>query len=117
SYPVPGTTLQYGALAYGPGRRFVVAGGPAMHAARFFDTGANLVYAVTLNPTASETGPTSRGFFVYRLERLPSPTRVYFDVGGTATAPFFRARNADYTADGMAFPIPILRHGSIPYVD
>jgi uncharacterized delta-60 repeat protein len=104
-------------LAAGPGRRFVFAGGTGMHATRFFDVGANLVYAATLNQTASETGPTSRGFFVYRLERLPVATRVYFDVGGTAGAPRFGARSRDYTSEGLVFPISFPGFPSTPYVD
>jgi uncharacterized delta-60 repeat protein len=117
TYSAGGTNV---ALATGPGRRIVFAGGDGMHAARVFDVGANLVYATTLSPTASETGPTSRGFIVFRLERLPVATRVYFDVGGTATAPTFRTirdRSNDYTTDGLVFPIPILGGSSTPYVD
>jgi uncharacterized delta-60 repeat protein len=104
-------------LAPGPGRRFAFAGGRQFHVARVFDVGANLVYAATLNATASETGPTARGFFVYREERLPYATRVYFDVGGTATAPYFRARNADYSVEGMVFPIAVLGGSDVPYAD
>jgi uncharacterized delta-60 repeat protein len=113
-------TFPYGGelkLAVGPGRRFVFAGGSGNYAARFLDVGANLVYATTLNQTASESGPTSRGFFLYRVERVPYATRVYFDVGGTATAPYFRARNADYSADGLVFPIPVFGNSDIPYAD
>jgi len=107
-------------VASGPGRRIVFAGGGGMHAARIFDVGANLVYATTLSPTASETGPTSRGFILYRLERLPVATRVYFSVGGAATAPTFRAirdRSHDYTTDGLVFPIPFPGGSTTPYVD
>jgi uncharacterized delta-60 repeat protein len=115
-------------LARGPGRRFVAAGGSSLSATRVFDVGANLVYALALNPNTSEgkgpngedTAPVSRGFAVIRSERLPVPTRVYFDVTGTATAPGgTRAGGSpDYTADGMTFPIqfPGLPPG-VPYVD
>ena len=106
-----------GSLAAGPGRRFVVAGGPNMDAARFFDVGANLVYAATLNSTASESGPTARGFFVYRLERLPVATRVYFDVGGTAAAPRIPRDERDYTSEGLVFPIRFPGIDPTPYVD
>jgi uncharacterized delta-60 repeat protein len=104
-------------MAAGPGRRFVAAFGGAFRTARFLDAGANLVYAATLNATASETGPTSRGFFVYRVERVPYATRVFFDVGGTATAPYFRARNADYASDGLVFPIPVFGNPDAPFAD
>ena len=105
-------------LANGPGRRFVFAGGAGMHAARFFDLGANLVFAATLNSVASETGPTTRGFFVYRLERLPVATRVYFDVGGTATSPsLIFPRNRDYTSEGMVFPFALPGESDTPFVD
>ena len=106
------------ALAAGPGRRFVFAGGDGMHAARFFDVGANLVYAATINSAASETGPTARGFIVYRLERLPVATRVYFTVGGTATAPNNPRGGSDYFSEGLVFPISFPGFpGGPPYVD
>ena len=105
------------ALAAGPGRRIVFAGGDGMRAARFFDAGANLVYAATLNSVASESGPTARGFFVYRLERLPVPTRVYFSVGGTAGSPA-NPRGSDYSTEGLVFPISFPGFpGGPPYVE
>lgn len=105
-------------LAAGPGRRFVFAGGAGMHATRILDLGANVVYAATLNSVASETGPTSRGFFLYRVERVPYATRVYFSVSGTATAPTARAvdgRTYDYVTEGMVFRNPITGANITPY--
>lgn len=90
-------------IAYGPGRRFVAAGGAKFHTARYFDSGANLVYAASLDPQASEAGPDQASFFVYRQERLPTPTRVYFSIGGSAIAPggFPLRVKPDYTVAGM----------------
>jgi hypothetical protein len=60
----------------------------------------------TLNPNASEAGPTPATFIVYRSDRLSVPTRVYFSVGGTATSPLvFPGTNADYT--GITAPPPV----------
>jgi uncharacterized delta-60 repeat protein len=95
-------------LAVGPGRRFVATGGAAFHTDRFFDDGANLVYATAfLDPSASEAGQDPASFFVFRSERLPVATRVYLQVGGTATSPLvFPHINVDYT--GISAPPPVV---------
>jgi uncharacterized delta-60 repeat protein len=112
-------------LAPGPGRRFVFAGGDhKFDAARVLDAGANVVYATNLDPVMYEnyngTGPRTRGFTVYQLERLPYANRIYFDVTGTATPPP-AARggrgSVDYTAEGMVFPIAFPGVSTVPYVD
>ena len=75
---------------------------------RLFDTGANLVFAQSINSTASESGPKTAGFFVFREERLPVATRVFFTVGGSAVAPTLvstRFHSNDYTLDGMSSSI------------
>jgi hypothetical protein len=101
------------ALAYGPGRRFVAAGvsGNRMHAARFFDAGANLVAVATLDAVADEAGPTPASFFVFRSERLPTPTRVYFTCSGTAVSPVSSRvprLPVDYTGVVAPPPGPVL---------
>lgn len=95
-------------MAYGPGHRFVAAGGGKFNTARLFDTGANLVHAQAINTTASEVGPSPAGFFVFREERLPVATRVFFTVGGTATSPTLfslRTHTNDYSLTGMSFTV------------
>jgi uncharacterized delta-60 repeat protein len=112
-------------LAPGPGRRFVYAGGDRkFDAARILDAGANVVYATNFDPVMYEsyngTGPRTRAFTVYQLERLPYANRIYFDVTGTATPPpFVRGGrgSVDFTADGMVFPLPFPGFPTIPYVD
>jgi uncharacterized delta-60 repeat protein len=111
-------------LAPGPGRRFVFAGGRPFVASRILDAGANVVYATNLDPVMYEnyngTGPRTRAFTVYQLERLPYANRIYFDVTGTATPPpAVRGGrgSVDYTADGMVFPIPFPGLSTVPYVD
>ena len=109
-------------IAVGPGRRFVVAGGQKFHTARYLDSGANVVYATPLiDPTGGEAGQNQASFLVYRSERLPTPTRVYFSIGGTATSPFIKAvkgQTYDYTLDGLTIPIDIFTGtNGTPYVD
>jgi hypothetical protein len=62
----------------------------------------------TLNPQAYEQGQQSASFIVYRSDRLSTPTRVYFSVGGTATSPVSGALSkfVDYT--GITAPPPII---------
>ena len=95
-----------GGLVAGPGRRFVTAGGNEFHTARLLEAGANLVSIASLNPTASEAGPTPATFFVYRSERLPTPLSVYLSISGTATSQLTRVpfAKADYT--GVTAPPP-----------
>jgi hypothetical protein len=85
------TSTGVSGIAVGPGRRFVAVGGNKFHTARYFDSGANLVYATAYGaPTGSEAGQIPASFFVFRSEILPTPTRVYFSIGGSARAPSFR---------------------------
>jgi len=90
-------------FAYGPGKRFVVAGGLGFGTARYMDTGANVVTIGTFNTNASEAGPKGTGFVVGRPERLPTPLRVYLNVSGTARAPGRVSPIKDYTGTGMSF--------------
>ncbi|MGH7175927.1 MAG: delta-60 repeat domain-containing protein, partial [Tepidisphaeraceae bacterium] len=104
-------------IARGPGRRFLLTGGGSFSTARYFETGANLVYATVLDfaKTATETAVKPASFFVHRLERLSVATRVYFAVGGTARYPGGLLASArDYNLDGMTSPA--LEIGT-PYVD
>lgn len=102
-------------IAYGPWRRLVVAGGSGFSAVRLFDTGANLVYAFSLDPNAAEDGLNPASFFIYRLERLSTPTRVYFYVGGTARYPGgVLAASRDYSMVNLATPPVTI---GTPYVD
>jgi hypothetical protein len=112
-------------LAPGPGRRFVLSGGLRyFDSARILDAGANVVYATNFDSVMYEnyngTGPRTRAFTVYQLERLPYANRIYFDVSGTATPPpAVRGGrgSVDFTADGMVFPIPFPGLSAVPYVD
>jgi uncharacterized delta-60 repeat protein len=106
----------FSAIATGPGRRFVAAGGDFFQTARYLDSGANLVTLGTFNPKASEQGPKSTAFIVGRTERLSVPTRVYLKITGTAAAPHgLRGTTSDYTLDGVTFPL--FARGRTPYVD
>jgi uncharacterized delta-60 repeat protein len=88
----PYTSGPFPRLAPGPGRRFTAAGSANFHAVRYLDEGANLVAIGSLDMNGgSESGPENANFFVGRTEPLPTPLRVYLDVGATATAPFFLA--------------------------
>ncbi|HSV16099.1 MAG TPA: DNRLRE domain-containing protein [Tepidisphaeraceae bacterium] len=66
----------------------------------------SVVSVATLDPNASEAGQDPASFFVYRQDRAPIATRVYFTVGGTATSPLnsLKAGFADYT--GIHAPPP-----------
>lgn len=104
-------------FATGPGRRFVFVGGGAMQAARFLDVGANLVRAASLDPVAPESGADPATFFVYRSERLPYATRVYYTAGGTATRPLTiigTSINADYTGMARAADGSTVAYAEIP---
>jgi hypothetical protein len=88
------------ALAKGPGRRFVATGGHST--ARYLDEGANVVHATTfLDPNGAEAGRDPASFFVFREERLPFATRVFFSVGGTALSSNPLGL-PDYTVTGMS---------------
>jgi uncharacterized delta-60 repeat protein len=92
------------AIAQGPGKRFVMAGGLGFGTARYLDKGANVVTAGTFNQHIAEGGAT-RSFIVGRLERLPTPTRVFFNLGGTASSPAGLPGQRDYTLSGMTVPL------------
>jgi uncharacterized delta-60 repeat protein len=92
-------------LAKGTGmRRFVVAGGSQFSTARFLDNNANVVSVGSLDPNAAEQGRDPASLLVGRTERLPFTTRVFFSIGGTATAPNGAATRIDYDLAGMALP-------------
>jgi uncharacterized delta-60 repeat protein len=93
-------------LAAGPGRRFVAIGGSLkFNVIRFLDTGARQVFATGGSIKAAEHGQVPSSFIVYREENLPWPTRVFFSIGGTATAPSLisaRFKTVDYALDGLS---------------
>jgi uncharacterized delta-60 repeat protein len=99
---------------------FVAAGGSNFSLARHFDLGPNVAIG-TFNTNMSEQGPTSGGFIVTRDQSLPFATRVFFNIGGTASAPtLFAQRNriTDYTLGGMTVPLfGALGSPTTPYVD
>jgi uncharacterized delta-60 repeat protein len=88
-------------VAYGPGRRIVIAGGDVLKIARYLDLGANQVTLASVagspNLGAAETGPgaltDTATFRVARAEVLPFATRVFFNISGTAI------NNVDYTTN------------------
>ena len=88
-----GTVPFAAAIATGPGRKVVVAGGQG-HVARYFGV-APVVNFLSFDLEANEVGQNTAAFLVVVDERLDTPLRVYLDVAGTATPPPGRA--ADYT--------------------
>jgi uncharacterized delta-60 repeat protein len=103
------------ALVAGPGKRFMLTGGPDFATARLLDAGANLVSVATLQPNGYETGSSKAYLTVGRTEALPYVTRVYFNVSGTARYPGgLLAASRDYSMIGM--DTPILTVGT-PFVD
>jgi uncharacterized delta-60 repeat protein len=101
------------AIAKGPGRRFVAAGGSHFKTARFLDNGANLVSALAINApvdllAAEGSPPRAATFIVDRNETLPVPTRVFFNISGSAQqAQFLRPGvllSGDYTLQGITVP-------------
>jgi uncharacterized delta-60 repeat protein len=99
---------------------FVAAGGSGFSLARYADLGPTVAVG-TFNTLASEQGPTATGFIVTRDQSLPFATRVYLNIGGTATAPTLfaqRTHTADYTLDGMTIPLfTVIGSRTTPYVD
>lgn len=89
-------------IAKGPGRRFVVAGGTPFRAARYLDTGANVVSVGSFDRSAAEGPSNNASLIVGRTERLPTPTRVFFSIGGTAK--FNNFFGSDYQLSGMTVP-------------
>ncbi|CAN5453925.1 hypothetical protein BH09PLA1_BH09PLA1_19210 [soil metagenome] len=108
-------------IAKGPGRRFTVAGGRSFVTARFLDDGANVVFVAATDRSASENISDTATLIVGRTERLPVPTRIFFNVGGTATRPgstsFGTSGNSDYSVSRMTL---VDRNGAQvarPFVD
>jgi hypothetical protein len=106
------TTFGMG-LAKGTGmRRFVVAGGSQFSTARVLDANANVVSVGSFDPNAAEQGRDPASLLVTRTERLPFTTRVFFTIGGTATAPTGAPNRIDYDLAGMDLP-----RNAQPFVD
>lgn len=95
-------------IARGPGRRFVVAGGAPFKVARYLDTGANVVTAAAIDTGATEGATDTASLFVGRTERLPTVTRVFFNISGTA------GFGSDYTLSGLTVPTTPDKSGVIP---
>lgn len=96
------TNAQAMGMALAPNGTVVAAGTGQMATARFFDRSEASVSIATFQPVMNEQGATSVGLIVARLERLTTPTRVYFNVSGTATRPnaTIIGNPNDYTGDG-----------------
>lgn len=99
------------ALARGPGRRIFALGGFRMHAARYLETGANVVALGALDGVATEGTTDTAKLIVGRTERLGTPTRVFINVTGSASGPIGKLIR-DYSIPGLVFPVS----GS-PFVD
>ncbi|MGH7180108.1 MAG: hypothetical protein ACREJC_22210 [Tepidisphaeraceae bacterium] len=93
-------------LAKGPGRRFVMAGGSKFSTARFLDTGANVVSVGALRTLATEGASDFGSLLVTRTERLPTATRIFFSITGTASGPGFGVPRPDYDLEGIKLPSP-----------
>jgi hypothetical protein len=68
------------------------------------DPNAGEVFATGFATDAYEAGQQPVTFLVYRDERLPWASRVYFSISGTATSPSLASEKfgtADYTMSGM----------------
>jgi uncharacterized delta-60 repeat protein len=106
-------------IVRGAGRRVVLAGGPGFHTARLLTAGANLVSITPFDSVATEGKVDPALFVVQRPEVLPTPTRVYFSVGGTAVGPGLAlAGTRDYTVDNLIKPTPTFGGGDTrAYVD
>jgi uncharacterized delta-60 repeat protein len=72
-------------LFRGPGKRFTAAGGDFFASARYLEAGANAISMHSINLNGFEADKDIASFFVSRVERLPTPLRVYYTIGGTAT--------------------------------
>jgi uncharacterized delta-60 repeat protein len=88
--------------------------------AKFQDFTPIISVAEIIN-TISEGASSPIGFVVTRDQRLPIDTRVYFNIGGTASAPTaFALQNhlADYKLSGLTIPITLAGHPlALPFVD
>ena len=94
-------------IARGPGRRVVLAGGTGFQTARLFTAGANLVTVAQFDPVATEGKVDPGVFIVRRNELLPTPTKVFFSLGGTAVGRALSLPGTrDYTLDKLLQPPP-----------
>jgi hypothetical protein len=104
---IPGFGGAVPKIVRGPGRRVVLAGGSGFRTARLLTAGANLVSVTPFDSTATEGKVDPALFVVQRPEVLPTPTRVYFGIGGTAVGPgLVLAGTRDYTTDTLIKPVP-----------
>lgn len=87
-------------LAKGPGKRFVATGRSFGHTARYLDSGANVVLAAALDTRTTEGTTDTASMLVTRSERLPTPTRIFFTIGGTAK--FSSTFGSDYQLSGLS---------------
>lgn len=106
-------------IARGPGRRVVLAGGNAFSTARLLLSGANLVTVSPFDSTASEGKVDPALFVVRRNEILPTATRVFFSIGGTAVGRVPALPGTlDYSLDKLIQPIATFgQPAGTPYVD
>jgi uncharacterized delta-60 repeat protein len=106
-------------IVRGAGRRVVLAGGAGFQTARLLTAGANVVSVTPFDSVATEGKVDPALFVVQRPEVLPTPTRVYFSIGGTAIGPGLAlAGTRDYTADTLIKPTPTFGGGDTrAYVD
>jgi uncharacterized delta-60 repeat protein len=87
-------TAGSGGIAIGPNQhRIVMVGGDVLKTARYFDHEANVVSLIPFDGSAREGGADNAVFTVTRSERLPVPTRVFFNLSGSAI------NNLDYTTN------------------
>jgi uncharacterized delta-60 repeat protein len=94
-------------IARGPGRRVVLAGGTGFPTARLLLSGANLITITPFDSIATEGKVDSALFSVSRDETLPTETKVFFSLGGTANGRVLSlAGTRDYTLDNLIQPIP-----------
>jgi hypothetical protein len=107
-------------IARGPGRRVVLAGGGAFATARLLTAGANLVSVAPFDATATEGKVDPALFVVSRVETLPTPTRVFFSIAGSAIGRVSAFTGRDYTLDKLIQPILQIGGPNLdlrPYVD
>jgi uncharacterized delta-60 repeat protein len=106
-------------IARGPGRRVVLAGGSGFQTARLLTAGANLVTVAPFDSIATEGKVDPALFVVRRNELLPTATRVFFSIGGTALGrtPALPG-TLDYTLDKLVQPIATFGQPTgTPFVD
>jgi uncharacterized delta-60 repeat protein len=104
-------------IAPGPGRRIVLAGGADFATARLLLNGAREVNAFALDATAGEGTTNTGSILVTRTERMPFPTRVFFNIGGSATVSASRTAPRDYSMSGLAISSVITPTLATGFVD